>query len=247
MHGQTVIMCLLVYLGNVQAAGTTLLTKTVQTIVQVFPQQGPTFLEPVLGKALYLVFSAEEPLDCKQAYVVLLCVLAYHNPQYLARLCQALAGQLPQEQRQPGPFILLAFVDFAYEQLEVIRSPDLRKSVCLGLLALLSSGVPEVLAKLTLLVDGALSTMHDADTCCRYAVSYAPPAEGEPFSIADEETQRIFSEDPVYTVQLRQYAMQQMQAAAAAYGQTFQQAVAAMPQKLLQELQNPAPPVMNHG
>lgn len=246
-HGQTVIMCLLVYLGNVQAAGTTLLTKTVQTIIQVFPQQGPTFLEPVLGKALYLVFNAEEPLDCKQAYVVMLCVLAYHNAPYFARLCAILGEQLPQEQRREGPFILLAFIDFAYEQLEVIRSPDLRKSLCLGLLASLACGVPEVLAKITILVDGALSTMHDADTCCRYAVSYVPPDAGEAFSIADEAIQRLFAEDPIYTVKLRQFAMHQLQAASAAYGQAFQQAVATMPSKLLEELQNPAPPVMNHG
>lgn len=80
-------------LGHVNESGTEMIVKSMNTLVECFPIQGPMLLEELLIKILSLIFSEKEPKSCKREYSSLIMLVIISNPNYFIQLVNKIQQQ----------------------------------------------------------------------------------------------------------------------------------------------------------
>ncbi|DBA79077.1 hypothetical protein WJX77_002150 [Trebouxia sp. C0004] len=258
-YGGTVVRSLQALIGNVNERGMLLLFTTLEIILQCFPGEGPSLLQPALQRLLVMVLGDKESgLTVSNAVTVYARTLL-QMPQWFLQFCDATGPQLAHLgtglSSATGEQLLLAFLDRWLDKLDSIGTPAARKLSALALCNVLTLPVTPILDRLDPIAAHLTSVWFEiegtdaADGHSLGAEYYTTPRsevdnEVTAATAASEEAeaeikrrQLLQEHDVVNQLKLSSFAKEKMQQAIQMHGHRFEQAMQSIDSTISKQLQ----------
>lgn len=219
--------------------------KTIDVLVQLFPQQAPPSMLPELSLLLRLVLSPasssqEENQDGKNDWIIVQYIgifmrILLQNPQFFFSFFQSQST-------------LTTFLEISLEKFDSISQTKVRKLYALACCNLLPTTQAHLLLYLPQIVNLCLSGVHsEIDQLQKKSQSTKDSSteiivEDEEeycagMGAANVERQQLSSKDPVNSLQVGVYLMQKLNECSSLNGHTFQQVIQTLHPSILQQLQ----------
>eukprot|EP00741_Cyanophora_paradoxa_P012573 tig00020614_g12149.t1 len=212
-HAAAVAEAFALVVGEVKDRGTIAAANVMESLVLVFPQEGPPLLEPVFAKFLPLLLAGSESDVAAASYLSLLARVLLLAPAYFRGLLA----------RAPGPAgapLLPALLDLWLDKVDCIAAAGKRKLTALALASTLSWGDPAVLSRVGLIIDVAINVMLEVESnpLDPHGDEWASagPAEPDEDGVVPPQASEsgrkaeLRGRDPVYLMNLRAYLMERL-------------------------------------
>jgi len=245
-YGNMTAQILRTTLGNVKEKGTLLVIPVLDTLVQCFPHEAPPLLEPVLQKALLLLYAGESDLVCA-GVAALFARIIVQNAGYFEQFISAAPVREQSDGSPEGP--LYVFLDVFLDKVDSMGTIPKRKITALALCTLLTVRDPTMLQRLELIVNACTSVLYETEgdqdripNGYDYWVARSDTAEeSREDDAAESEFSRrrhIFNADPVNKLSLLAVFKEKLEECMAIHGQDrFNAVVNAMHPSIVEQLQ----------
>lgn len=231
-QGPRIANLLATYIGNLNERGMLCVLPVLDTLVQLYPSDGPVFVQEALQRLLLHITS---PSSSPPSGIVISHALSIFARVVLSNASVFLQlFQLPSSESGTPTDLFLGLLDVWIDRFDSISSPPSRKISALALCALLTAPVPGVLSRvggIAACVTAVWFELEGPDAGPeRMGIDYlaawsAPKLDDLPLSVnlsdAEGEGGRrrlSLAQSPVATLKLSMFCKQQMEVAASVHG-----------------------------
>jgi len=228
-------------IGNVKDEGTMLVLRPMQTLLQLFPKEGPALLEPVLATIMGSLLSRLETDIINVAYISLFARIATSHPTFIPGFFERLSSNPQNISRQN---LFAPFVEMWLDKIDNMGQARMRKMSTMGLCSLMPA-TEQILPFVQQIVVAGIGIIPDVDETRDAELSdFSSYFEdiSESRSAAERQLQHIFKADIVTTIPLRPFLLQKIEESSKAHGAAFMSLVQSIDPIVLKFL-DPPPPI----
>ncbi|CAM6098378.1 unnamed protein product [Calypogeia fissa] len=249
-HAGDVVKILDSVVGNVNEKGMMCTLPVVDTLIQCFPADTPSLLEPVLQKLVVLVVNGRNESDIVRASSgAILARILVQNSQFFAQFTTkpSLAAALQQSGvTSTDQSAVFLFFDAWLDKIDSLTTLGKRKVCALALCILLTLRESQILDRLEQILSVCTSVLHETEeekneVPSSYWASSANHGDHESVgSVESEESRKrqVLGADPINNLALAPLLKEKLQTCAAVHGDAaFNAAISRLHPLLLGELQ----------
>lgn len=237
-------------LKDIKVEGAVMIYKNIELILKVFPEDGATMFDSLLVDIFRSIVSTEDPRSSDgpvmlAMHLVLASRIILHSPQFFWGFVEKLAKQ----QGQSVSEFLDPFLSNFVEKMEHVTQPDRRKLCSMAMVSLLTTNASAIQNHFDAIVTYCVEVFYDvrrnnsengiqSDANCFSTTSSDSPSEDEFETDHDKRRHSLLLQDPVCTVNFRDFVLTQLTYLQNQVGQmTFNVLVNSLDSEIYQQLQ----------
>jgi len=217
LYGNALITVFSNTIGNVKDQAAAWLCKPIEIFIQLFPQESPQYLEPVLQKILAEIFNLSESTPWVVVhYINLFARILLQNPDFFFKFFQRIGIQS-----------LINFLDVWIEKVDEMGQKKMKKLSALALSMLLVTKQPEILNYTNQILGFGISVANAEMDRSKQEDDFELWTEEEEVTTKSNSAAKkmLLSRDPLETLDVYEFLFQKVNETIALNGEPMKQAI----------------------